>query len=71
MQQALERKVRNQGWIMRLLEAVADRTLGWLVSCDVGMSPQEAQLIFHDSGSYSGKTRISQSLARIKVGKEE
>ena len=56
---------------MRLLEAVADRTLGWLVSCDVGMSPQEAQLIFHDSGSYSGKTRISQSLARIKVGKEK
>lgn len=71
MQQAAKRKAPTQGWMVRLLAAVADRTFGWLVACDMGMSPLEAQRFFHDSDSYWGKTMISQSLARIKVGEEK
>jgi hypothetical protein len=71
MQQTMERNAQEQGWMARLLAAVADRTLGWLISCEMGMSPQEAQLFYHYSGSPAGKTMMSRSLARIKVGEEK
>jgi hypothetical protein len=67
----MERKAQEQGWMVRLLAAAADRTLGWLIYCDMGMSPQEAQLFFHYSGSHTGRAMMSQSLARLKAGEEE
>lgn len=70
MDQMTTNQTEKQGWMMRLVTAVAQKLLAHLCTYQMGMGPCETQMFLHYSGLGMEKAMISQSLARMKWDEE-